>query len=259
MPLYLCDGLQVETVESIAPSSSALHPLQSEMKRLGASQCGYCTAGVLMCMRAAADTAGDIEDSLDGSFCRCTGYRSIVASAHNVERTPRIERKRLPSMQFTPIEWIDRPSGTRRFLYRPQSLKQLLTNYRAVSEDGRTVALVGGASGGVLRSRYDLSRAAVLISTARVVEMRVKTVAPDGSIELGAAVTVSEAIQCLVECKLQPIEQLRALWKRVGNSNTRNVATIGGNLAMRRQDDGFASDVFSSLAALDASVEVVGL
>jgi len=46
-------------------------------------QCGYCTPGILMTMKAYLDetTAPDeaqIREALSGNLCRCTGYQHIV-------------------------------------------------------------------------------------------------------------------------------------------------------------------------------------
>ena len=50
---------------------------------LGASQCGYCTAGMLLSAKALLDeqpdpTRDEIRAALAGNVCRCTGYASIV-------------------------------------------------------------------------------------------------------------------------------------------------------------------------------------
>jgi aerobic-type carbon monoxide dehydrogenase small subunit (CoxS/CutS family) len=82
--LYLgleCAGRRVETVEGMA-SAAGLHPLQKAFADLGAAQCGYCTPGFLLTARALLDrcpkpTRGEIQESLAGNLCRCTGYIKI--------------------------------------------------------------------------------------------------------------------------------------------------------------------------------------
>lgn len=76
------EGAAIVTVEGLA-SGPDLHPLQDAFMELGASQCGYCTAGMLMSAKALLDendepTEGEIRDALSGNVCRCTGYASIV-------------------------------------------------------------------------------------------------------------------------------------------------------------------------------------
>src|SRR5262245_13414689 len=46
------DGCRVETVESLAESDMALHPLQEAFRTRHALQCGFCTPGILMTLTA---------------------------------------------------------------------------------------------------------------------------------------------------------------------------------------------------------------
>ncbi len=81
LPVQL-DGRHVETVESLA-SGGRPHPLQVEFARLGASQCGYCTPGIMMSAVALLEEVGEptveqIKLHLGGNLCRCTGYLQII-------------------------------------------------------------------------------------------------------------------------------------------------------------------------------------
>ncbi|HUZ19571.1 MAG TPA: (2Fe-2S)-binding protein [Acidimicrobiales bacterium] len=75
-------GTEVTTVEGLA-NGAALHPLQEAFIESGASQCGYCTSGMLLSAKALLDanpaaTTEEIGEALSGNLCRCTGYASIV-------------------------------------------------------------------------------------------------------------------------------------------------------------------------------------
>ncbi len=77
------DGHAIETVEGLAPDREHLHPLQEAMRDCHGLQCGYCTPGILMTMKAflAETPAPDevqIREALSGNLCRCTGYQHIV-------------------------------------------------------------------------------------------------------------------------------------------------------------------------------------
>ncbi len=55
-------------------------PSQERIAESHGSQCGFCTPGITMALYSylqahPAATAGDIEDSLDGNLCRCTGTK----------------------------------------------------------------------------------------------------------------------------------------------------------------------------------------
>jgi carbon-monoxide dehydrogenase small subunit len=72
---------EVTTIEGMAVAGH-LHPLQDTFADLGAAQCGYCTPGFLLVARElleknANPTRSEIQDSLSGILCRCTGYIKI--------------------------------------------------------------------------------------------------------------------------------------------------------------------------------------
>ena len=77
------DGHNIETVEGLAPDRDHLHPLQEAMRECHGLQCGYCTPGILMTMKAflednPAPDEAEIREALSGNLCRCTGYQHIV-------------------------------------------------------------------------------------------------------------------------------------------------------------------------------------
>jgi len=77
------DGHSLMTVEGLAPDQEHLHPLQESMRDCHGLQCGYCTPGILMTMKAFLDEVPSpdemqIREALSGNLCRCTGYQHIV-------------------------------------------------------------------------------------------------------------------------------------------------------------------------------------
>jgi len=88
-----CEGRDVQTVEGLAQGAE-LHPLQAAFADLGGSQCGYCTAGMLMTAKALLDKEPSpsrerIKEALSGNICRCTGYQQIWESVEQAARTLR--------------------------------------------------------------------------------------------------------------------------------------------------------------------------
>ena len=76
------EGAEIETVESIA-AEDHLHPLQDCFLEGAALQCGICTPGFLVSVKALLEhnpepTEEEIRFELSGNLCRCTGYDKII-------------------------------------------------------------------------------------------------------------------------------------------------------------------------------------
>lgn len=85
------DGKAVVTIEGLARNGK-LHPLQESFVSHGAVQCGFCTPGMLLTVKALLDrnqhpTEQEIKKAIAGNICRCTGYvkinETITAAARN--------------------------------------------------------------------------------------------------------------------------------------------------------------------------------
>ena len=75
-------GHEIVTVEGLA-DGDRLHPLQEAFREAHGLQCGFCTPGILMTMKAFLDenpspNEAEIREALSGNLCRCTGYQHIV-------------------------------------------------------------------------------------------------------------------------------------------------------------------------------------
>jgi carbon-monoxide dehydrogenase small subunit len=82
MPAPKLDGAKVETVEGLR-QGEILHPIQEAFLSKGAVQCGYCTPGMLMSVKALLDKnpnpqRDEVVETLSGNLCRCTGYAQIL-------------------------------------------------------------------------------------------------------------------------------------------------------------------------------------
>jgi aerobic-type carbon monoxide dehydrogenase small subunit (CoxS/CutS family) len=77
-----CTGRQVTTVEGLARDGT-LDPVQQAFIEADAFQCGFCTSGQVMSLRALlnetpAPSDAEIERAVSGNLCRCGAYLNIL-------------------------------------------------------------------------------------------------------------------------------------------------------------------------------------
>ena len=82
-------GRQLITIENLKDSDHNLHPVQKAVAEQNGSQCGFCTPGIVMSLfshyKSGAHADRDqIENTLSGNLCRCTGYQPILEAAEDV-------------------------------------------------------------------------------------------------------------------------------------------------------------------------------
>ena len=79
-----CDGMSVNTIEGLEnPKTGQLHPLQQSFVDYTAFQCGFCTPGIIMTVKAFLDenpnpTEDEIKEALSGNFCRCISHYEVL-------------------------------------------------------------------------------------------------------------------------------------------------------------------------------------
>jgi carbon-monoxide dehydrogenase small subunit len=77
------DGMNVTTVEGLAPERGCLSKIQDAFCEKHALQCGYCTPGMLIACHALVahnphPSEAQVREAISGNLCRCTGYQQIV-------------------------------------------------------------------------------------------------------------------------------------------------------------------------------------
>jgi carbon-monoxide dehydrogenase small subunit len=82
IPVETVSGGSVETLEGTTPADG-LSPLQQAFLDGFATQCGFCTPGMIMAAEALLavnpdPTREDVVRAISGNVCRCTGYESII-------------------------------------------------------------------------------------------------------------------------------------------------------------------------------------
>lgn len=79
-------GKHVQTIEGLSNPDGSFGKLQQAFHENFALQCGYCTPGMLMTLKALEESGAEINEAsvrnaLSGNICRCTGYSEIVQAA----------------------------------------------------------------------------------------------------------------------------------------------------------------------------------
>lgn len=82
-PARNLEGHTVLTIEGISAPDGSPNDLQEAFLEHGATQCGFCTPGMIMAgeallARNLTPTRREIRDAIAGNLCRCTGYQQIV-------------------------------------------------------------------------------------------------------------------------------------------------------------------------------------
>ena len=75
-------GKDILTIEGLA-NGPELHPIQKAFVDHGATQCGFCSPGMILTGKALLDrnpnpSEAEVRKAISGNLCRCTGYVKII-------------------------------------------------------------------------------------------------------------------------------------------------------------------------------------
>jgi aerobic carbon-monoxide dehydrogenase small subunit len=95
VPAATIDGAEVATVEGLA-DGPRLSDVQQAFLDGFATQCGFCTPGMIMSAEALLSrnpdpTAAEVNEAISGNVCRCTGYEPIVSAILDAARRRRAD------------------------------------------------------------------------------------------------------------------------------------------------------------------------
>ncbi|MET9030849.1 (2Fe-2S)-binding protein [Nocardia sp. NPDC004168] len=108
IPAQRVDGHQVVTLDGLS-SEDELHPVQSSFLENNGFQCGFCLAGHVLCAVALLrekpnPTIAEVESSLAGNLCRCTGYEQIRTSVMRAAESMKHHCMSKHAAQYAPRE-----------------------------------------------------------------------------------------------------------------------------------------------------------
>lgn len=228
------DGKEVTTVEGLTRRDGSLDPVQVALIEGHGAQCGFCTPGFVMSLRALSLSENnpnreEIECGLAGNLCRCTGYRPIVDAALAVSERADADEITLAQEQRAAcaarLHNLDHSSvvvdNAERQYWSPATLDELAS----VCIANPAAKILAGATDlglTITKKRQDLPS---LLYIGRVAELR--TIERTAThLEIGAAVTLTEAFEPLVGAYPEVAEWAR----RFASPPIRNSGTLGGNI-----------------------------
>ena len=245
------EGKQLILVEDLVSKNGALHAVQEAMVNYHGSQCGFCTPGFVMSLFAMyknfpSYNKENIQDSISGNLCRCTGYRPIVDAAKSLNNVNRLDqfdknkKKIISLLKKINSENLIIQNRNKKY-FSPKNINELK---KTIKDNPNSIFLSGGTdlSLNVTKGRKDINN---IISLNLIKELKfIKE--RNGNIEVGAATSLIE-FELFIK-KYYP--DFNAILKRYGSVQIRNVATIAGNIATASP----IGDTLPLLLSLDAKV-----
>ncbi len=261
------DGKSLKTVESLQTADGTLHPVQKAMVDVHGSQCGFCTPGIVMSLAGLADQHAkcgtcpnrqQINDSLSGNLCRCTGYKPIVDAAlqagaapiadaaslaHDVALLMQIQRPTHATVGLdgqTVIQPVVRTKKGNEFV-SPATVQEVAEYLIAHPK----ATLLAGSTEIGLQVNKQFSRPDHIIYLGNVAELKaIQESATHWTI--GAAVSLT-AVENLVSTAYPDFAEVL---RRFGSPPIRATATLAGNIA----NGSPIGDTMPCLMALDATL-----
>ncbi len=231
LPIGELQGRHLVTIEGVSPLKGP-SPIQRIFVDEGASQCGFCTPGMIMSLTGYL--LGSIDpgavraaDSLSGNICRCTGYVSIRNAAKAVsELTGMSPVGSCRSREH--LEWlVEKEILPSYFLKIDKMLQTVNNSVSGGNEAGasRHHKVVAGGTD-IFAADPEEHRNAKLRFLSRENGMseisRIKN-----RIIIGAGATVRDVIDSGIFSGSGNLEQSLEL---VSSAQVRNRATVGGNI-----------------------------
>lgn len=231
LPLAEIEGKHVVTIEGLDDGAvKVLNPIQQAILDDGATQCGYCTPGIILALTGLflENPYFDQEqatDAVSGNICRCTGYQSIKRAAI-----------RLCDM-FSPSDSGDEKASMARlvekrilppyFLQIPERLREMPVPDEPPLKIRPDSIVVGG--GTALWGRENVEPPHTdLIHLSRREEL--KGIRLDGDrCYVGAATTFEEVQDSPIMQRFFP--RIGDYFKLIASKPIRHRITVGGNIA----------------------------
>ena len=278
LPVVSCDGWRITTTEGLGNKSDGYHVIQERLAEYNGSQCGFCSPGMVMSMHGLMEskkepTKEQIEASLDGNICRCTGYRAILDAFKSLSTEECQDIEDLAkcgngtngmcgkSENGACAKKCEKEKSVQLILadgvkfYKPSNVGEVIDIVQAINDD--VGFLVGNTSVGIYKDDGPFK---ALVDIKAIPELSEIGNVVNDSISFGSNVSLTKMIDALKTFSSEPgfefCENIAKHWSYVANVPVRNIATWAGNLMTKYHHQEFPSDVFLLLAAVDAEIKV---
>ena len=233
LPVADIRGKHVVTIEGLNPEQH-LSIVQEMFVTGGASQCGFCTPGMVAAitgylLQTTHPTGAGAVESLAGNICRCTGYTAVKEAA--VEIAQRVGAS--PASSPESIQHLEHLVEKRvlpgYFLSVPQVLAELEQHEPPVKEglwpsEGSVVVAGGTDLYAAEPERVESASAAVfLFERPELSEVNVF----EETVTVGACATVEDIRESKV---FAGTGNFRESLLRISSPQIRSRATVGGNI-----------------------------
>ncbi|XP_065332782.1 uncharacterized protein LOC135934747 [Cloeon dipterum] len=274
-PIFACHGWDITTVEGVGDRRKGYHAVQTQLAKFNGTQCGYCSPGMVMSMyslleRGKAPSKTEVEDSFGSNLCRCTGYRPILDAFKSLASDSSLQGK---TNICVDIEDMDKMCPNKNEFCSKlcgsvviQSGSAVWRKVATLDELVAVLAKVGDApyklvAGNTAEGIYRSEGIQTYIDVKSVPQLRNIEVKPD-VITLGGNVTLTEAMDFFNEVNTAGFDYLVHLgdhFDLVAHVPVRNVGTLAGNLSIKHAHPDFPSDVFMTLDAVGATLNIMDI
>jgi xanthine dehydrogenase small subunit len=246
LPLGELEGKHLVTIEGL--NNFTLTPVQRAIVDEAASQCGFCTPGIVVSLTGffinsqGLDYADAIE-ALDGNLCRCTGYVSIQRAAKRLcdNFSPLLDNAQNRIQQL--VEWSIAPGY---FLTIPGRLENM--DLPVPGDEGAEKVIVAGATDLFVQQPMELLDKNLEFVSRREELSGIKQ--KDHWLVIGAGTTVEEVKQSPLVNRLFP--GMDGHLGLVSSTIMRSRATLAGNIVNASP----IGDLTIILLALDANISL---
>lgn len=254
LPVGELRGRHLVTIEGLS-SRDSFSLVQKAFVDQGASQCGFCTPGMILSLTGylLSTTRPDAEGavgSLGGNICRCTGYiavrkavETVVAAAGRSEAESPFDIQHLEhlvSRDVLPPYFLDAAGRLRQF--------DQDTGRSGDSDEG-VINVAGGTD--LFPTAAEELRDKDLSFILRKPELTDIALEGDGTVRFGAAVTVTDIQRAGI---FSGIGNLHESLMQISSMQIRNRATAGGNIVNASP----IGDLAIILLALDSELRISG-